>query len=188
MIVKVTLTVCMILSAFPIYSREKRAAGEIFDQGALATVQSYCIEKSGLSDSDRYLLDGFLKAESKPKRLLTKMPWKLVESCETGSPDAIVTVEFVQLSSVNKGPGQTAGPPMTRTDSRDPDAPIEVILTVNGSGQKLLYRAEAMPLTTDATPDPTDQPNRGGPVSRQDALYHGFWALKDDLLAMRGLK
>lgn len=187
-----TLTVCMVLIAFPIFGREKKVGGEIFDQRALTEVQSYCIEKGGLGDSDRYLVDSFLKVESKPKHLLTKMPWKLVEDCETGSPDAMVTVDIVPLKSFNMGPGRTVGPPVSGTDPRDPEAPIKVRLTVKGSDQKLLYRTEALPLTNDAVPitanataDPLDQQNRGGPVSRQDALYHVFWQLKDDLLVLR---
>lgn len=193
MVNKRTLAVCMVLMAIPIYGRGKKASRGILDRQALAEVRSYCIEKGGLSDSDRYLLDGFLKAESKPKHLLTKMPWKLVEDCEHASPDAIITLEFVPLNWVNLSPGQTVGPPVSRTDSRDPEAPIRVMLTVNDSAQKLLYRTEAMPLTTDATPadggviegsDPLDHPNRGGPVSRHDALYHVFWQLTDDLLAI----
>jgi hypothetical protein len=186
MVNKGALTVCMILIAFPVYSREKKSAGEIFDQRALTEVRSYCIEKSKLSDRDRYLVEGFLKAESKPRHLLTKMPWKLVESCETGNPDTVATVEFVPLNSTDIRLGQTEGPRVMGTDSRDPDAPIKVVLTVDDSAQKLLYRTQAMPLTNDVTSDSLQpSPIRGGPVERQDALYHVFWQLTDDLRAMR---
>ena len=112
MIHKGTLTVCMLLIAFPMYGREKKPGGEIFDRRALSEARSFCIEKGELSDSDRYLLDGFLKTENKPKHLLTKIPWKLVEGCETGSPDAIATVEFVPLKSTDIRTGQTVGPPV----------------------------------------------------------------------------
>ena len=37
------------------------------------------------------------------------------------------------------------------------------------------------PLSTDA---PDDSPTRGGPVARQDALYHVFWALTDGVRAL----
>ncbi len=175
--------------------RAKNLKGEIPDRRALAEVRTYCVQKSGLSSSDRYILDGFLKTESKPKHLLTKLPWKLVENCRDGRPDAIATVEFVPLHYRRLVLGEPTGPRETVTDSRDPEAPIKVVLTVRDSSQKLLYRAQAMPLTSDE-PDripppgpahpPEMPPRHGGPVERQDAVYHVFWALIGDLQAMHG--
>ena len=187
MLNKGTLTVCMLLIAFPIIAREKKPNGEILDRQALAEVRSYCIEEGGLSDSDRYIVDGFLKAESKPKHLLTKMPWKRVESCGTGSPDAIAVVAFVQLNRIAIGVDNPTGPPLSGTDSSDPDAPIKVDLTVTDSSQKLLYRTQAMTLIQDVT-SASNQPSlsRSTPPERQDALYHAFWHLIEDLLALRG--
>jgi hypothetical protein len=187
MLKKGTLTVCMLLIAFPITGGEKKPKGEVFDRRALTEVRSYCVEEGGLSDSDRYLVDGFLKAESKPKHLLTKMPWKLVEGCGTGSPDAIAEVAFVPLNRIAIVVGEPTGPPLGGTDSRDPDAPIKVVLTVTDSSQKLLYRTQALPLTQDVVSQSEQPPpNRGRPDERQDALWHAFWHLTADLLAVRG--
>ena len=187
MLNKGTLTVCMLLIAFPITGREKKIEGEVFDQQALTEVGSYCVEEGGLSDSDRYLVDGFLKVESKPKHLLTKMPWKLVEGCGTGSPDAIAAVAFVPLNRIVIGVGDPTSPPLSGTDSRDPEAPIKVVLTVTDSSQKLLYRTQALPLTQDVTSQSEQPPpNRGRPAERQDALWHAFSHLIEDLLAVRG--
>jgi hypothetical protein len=187
MLNKGTLTVCMLLIAFPITGGEKKPKGEVFDRQALTEVSSYCVEEGGLSDSDRYLVDGFLKVESKPKHLLTKMPWKLVEGCDTGSPDAIAAVAFVPLNRIDIAVGQPIGPPLGGTDSRDPDAPIKVVLTVTDSSQKLLYRTQALPLTQDVTTQSEQAPpNRGRPDERQDALWHAFSHLIEDLLVVRG--
>jgi hypothetical protein len=197
MIAKLTLTACMLILTLPITGLAKKPSGEIPDRRALAEVRTYCIEKSGLSDSDRYIVDGFLKTESKPKHLLTKMPWKLVESCPDDNPDAIATVDFVPLNTVRTsngvptGPGGVpAGPPVSGTDARDPEAQVKVILTVGDSSQKLLYRIEAMPLGTDrpyaGQITPTEPPSHGGPVERLDAVYHVFWALINDLQGVRG--
>ena len=187
MLNKGTLTVCMLLIAFPITGREKKPNGEVLDRQALAEVRSYCIEEGGLSDSDRYIVDGFLKAESKPKHLLTKMPWKLVGGCGTGSPDAIVVVAFVPLKRIAVGVDNPTGPPLSGTDSRDPDAPIKVDLTVTDSSKELLYRTQAMTLIQDVTSASNQPPlSRGTPAERQDALYHAFWHLIQDLLALRG--
>ncbi len=187
MLNKGTLTVCMFLIAFPITGREKKPGGEVLDRRALTEVSSYCIEEGGLSGSDRYLVDGFLKAESKPKHLLTKMPWKRVEGCGSGSPDAIAAVEFVPLNRIAIGAGEPTGPPLSGTDSRDPEAPIKVVLTVTDSSQKLLYRTQAMTLDQDVTSaSELPPPSRGTPAERQDALYHAFWNLIEDLQAVRG--
>ena len=76
MIAKFMLTACMLIFTLPMAGLAKKLEGEVLDRRALAEVRTYCIEKGGLSDSDRYLVDGFLKSESKPKHLLTKMPWR----------------------------------------------------------------------------------------------------------------
>jgi hypothetical protein len=171
--------------AIPVCGKEKKPGGEVVDWAALAQVASYCIDKSQLSGSDRYLLDGFVKAESKPKHLLTKLPWKMTEGCDTGNPDAIATVEFIPLTALSETERTPIGPQPTITDSRDPDATIKVVLIVTDSARKVIYRAESMPLSTDATPDSGPQ---GGPVSRQDGMYHVFWALTEDLGSTRGTK
>jgi hypothetical protein len=187
MLNKGTLTVCMLLIAFPITGAVKKPKGEVFDRQALTEVRSYCVEEGGLSDSDRYLVDGFLKAESKPKHLLTKLSWKLVEGCGTGSPDAIAAVAFVPLNRIDIAADKPIGPPVSGTDSRDPEAPIKVVLTVTDSSQKLLYRTQALPLTQDVTTQSEQPPpNRGRPEERQDALWHAFSHLIEDLLAVHG--
>lgn len=78
MIAKFTLIACVVIIILPLTGREKKPNGEILNPRALAEVRTYCIEKSALSGSDRYIVDGFLKTESKPKHLLTKLPWKLL--------------------------------------------------------------------------------------------------------------
>ena len=188
MIARVTLTACMLIFTLSIVGLAKKLEGEILDRRALAEVRTYCIEKSGLSDSDRYIVDGFLKTESKPKHLLTKMPWKRVESCQDDNPDAIATVEFVPLNTV----GISAGGGSV-TDARDPDAEIKIVLTVGDSSQKLLYRVEARPLGgavpgmegpyPNTTPEP---PPHGGTAERVDAVYHVFWRLINDLQVVGG--
>jgi len=187
MIAKLMSAACALVITLPIPGWAKKPSGEISDRRALAEVRTYCIEKSGLSGSDRYIVDGFLKSESKPKHLLTKMPWKLVESCADDNPDAIATVEFVRLNSTEITMGNATGPAGSVTDSRDPEAPVKVVLTVHDSSGKLLYTAQAMPLTGDlvSTPTATEPPPHGGPVERQDAVYHVFWGLINDLQGVR---
>jgi hypothetical protein len=191
MIAKLTLTVSMLIFVLPIAGLAKKPYGEVPDRRALAEVRTYCIEKSGLSDSDRFMVDGFLKTESKPKHLLTKLPWKLVESCQDDSPDAIATMDFVSLTTI--GISANGSQPVSRNDAPDPEGEIKLVFTVRDSSQKLLYRGEARPLggAVPAREDPysnapTELPSHGGPAEKVDAVYHVFWRLINDLQVMRG--
>jgi len=193
MIAKLTLTACMLIFTLPITGLAKKPYGEISDRRALAEVRTYCVEKSGLSDSDRYLVDGFLKNEGKPKHLLTKMPWKLVESCRDDNPGAIATLDFVPLNTIGVSTGGPLGASVSGTDARDPDADIKVVLTVGDSSQKLLYRVEARSLGGGVigmeNPYPNtspESPPHGGPGERVDAVYHVFWRLINDLQIVGG--
>jgi len=183
-ITQVTLMACALFIAMPAFSRDKKTAGEIPNPRALADVQSYCINKNELSDWDRHIVEDFVKSESKPKHLLTKLPWKLVESCRDGNTDAAATLEFVSLNTTRVG-GQ-AGPPIIV--AQDPDAPIKVVLSVGDtSSEKLIYRVEAMPLESDAevAENPALPQGPVSPTARRDAVYHVFWALINDLQAVR---
>lgn len=173
-----------LIIAMPAFSRDKKTAGEIPNPRALAEVQSYCINKSELSGWDRHIVEDFVKSESKPKHLLTKLPWKLVENCRDGNPDATATLEFVSLNVTHIS--NRPSPPITV--AQDPDAPIKAVLTVGDtSTEVLLYRAQAMPMGSDAdaATNPEDPRGRAGVSERRDAVYHVFWSLINDLQAMR---
>lgn len=73
---------------------DKPPARQITNPQALAKVRSFCVDTKALSKFDRHLVKDFLKAESKPKHLLAKLPWKLVPECEEGASDAAAKVEF----------------------------------------------------------------------------------------------
>jgi hypothetical protein len=189
MMSKVGLAAWIVLLALPSAGREKKTNGEIPDRNALNQVRTYCVDERELTSSDRYIVDGFLTSENKPKHLLAKLSWKRADGCEDSNVDAIATVEFVGLKSVNVGTGGPTGPVASSTDSRDPESLFKVVLTVNDPDQKLLYRAEAMPLASDepiAAGEPTEPPRHGGPIERQDAVYHAFWGLIEDLHALGG--
>ena len=72
--------VCLLILAavFPPVAKAKKPAGEIPDPTVFAAVRSYCVDASGLPENEAYEVNGFLKEESKPGRLLSKIPWKLI--------------------------------------------------------------------------------------------------------------
>jgi len=163
-------------------ARDTAPAGEITNPQALAKVRSFCVDTEGLNSFDSHLLKDFLKAESKPKHLLAKLPWKLVPACEEGASDAAAKVEFVPLRVINVGlPRATPGQEMER-----PYATKVALQIVDANSREALYSVEAGavmnaigPADSSASSPASDNTN---PVLEQkDALYHAFWALVDDV-------
>jgi hypothetical protein len=161
---------------------DKPPTGEITDPQALAKVRSFCVDTEGLDDFDRHLVKDFLKAESKPKHLLAKLPWKLVPACEDGASDAAAKVEFVLLRVIKVGqPQATLG-----QEGERPYATKVALQIVDANSREALYSVEAGavmnaigPADSSASSPISDNTN---PVLEQkDALYHAFWALVDDV-------
>jgi hypothetical protein len=161
---------------------DKAPAGEIIDPPALAQVRSFCVDVRDLSGFDRHLVKDFLKAEGKPKHLLTKFPWKLVPECEQGASDAVAKVEFVRVWSNREGvPEVTLGQNVEKAHE------VQVALqVVNASSQEPLYRVQAGPVMNAQGPGdasghfPTSD-NTNPVLEQRDALYHAFWSLVDDV-------
>ncbi len=179
-LVKAAVTVSALFFAIPAISQVKKPTGEIPKPQDLAKVQTYCIDKSGLSGPDRYLIDGFVKTESKPKHLLAKLPWKLVEDCQNGQPDATATLEFVRMNETAIRLGEPTREPVTLTPGSYPEAPIKVVLTV-GDASRLLYRVQALAASPNTPEESPEMRVPVGPVEKRDAVYHVFWALIQDL-------
>ncbi len=168
-------------------AKDKTPAGEIRNPQALAKIRSFCVDTGGLSDFDRRIVKDFLKAESKPKHLLTKLPWKLVPECQGGSPDATAKVEFIPLSVIRVGRSQGA-------PSQTPERPyaIKVALqVVNADSQEPLYSVEARAVITaigraDSSAGGYPASENTNPVlEKRDALYHAFWCLVEDLQQLK---
>jgi hypothetical protein len=89
---KVKLLLLLVAIAQPASARSKKPVGEVSDSQGFAAVRSSCVDTQGLPEYQLYEVEGFLKEESKPKRLLTKLPWKLIADCREGEPNAVVEV------------------------------------------------------------------------------------------------
>ena len=168
--------------AIPALAQVKKPAGEIPNRQELAKVQTYCLDTSGLSGPDRYLIDGFMKTESKPKRLLSKLPWKLVADCRNPDANATATLEFVPLNEIAVRMGEPTREPVMLTPKIYPEAPIKVVLTVGGvPSTTLLYRVQALAAPPNAPEESPAMRVPVGPAEKRDAVYHVFWALIQDL-------
>jgi hypothetical protein len=165
---------------------DKGPTGQIIDPQTLANVRSFCVDLRDLSGFDRHLVKDFLKAEGKPKHLLTKFPWKLVPECEGRASDAVAKVEFVRVwSNRELVPQVTLG--------QDVEKPHEIEVTlqvVDASSQEPLYRVQARAVMNAQGPGdaaghfPTSD-NTNSVLEQRDALYHAFWSLVDDVQHLR---
>jgi hypothetical protein len=170
------LFVSVLLAALPLAAKEKKPTGEIPDAAAFAKITSYCIDSSQLSGNDAYTVRGFVETENKPKKLLTKLPWKLDRDC-SAEPDAIVKVQFPLLrnSSVQAGvPSDPYNPPESELRTK---AVLEIS---DASSSRLLYKIEAWPLDNPLVDSGVE---RGDslPLQRHNAMYNAFSTLIDDV-------
>lgn len=170
----------------PLAAKQKKAAGEIKDAAAFASVGSYCVDVSGMEDYEAYDIRGFIEQESRSGKLLSKIPWKLETDCSDKDPDAIVKLEFPR-SRVNKL--GTGPPPIPTTDNQPAPVVIggqepvyhtsAVLRVVNRQTSRTIYECRADPLS----PEGSDS----GPIAaadtvqRHNAMYGAFWALVQDI-------
>jgi len=188
---KVAMTIGMLLLAIAVVlpARDTAPAGEITNPQALAKVRSFCVDTEGLNDFDRHLLKDFLKAESKPKHLLAKLPWKLVPACEEGASDAAAKVEFVPLRVLKVGlPQATPG-----QETERPYATKVALQIVDANSREALYNVEAGAVMNaigpaDASASTAASDNTNPVLEQRDALYHAFWALVNDVRQLQELQ
>ena len=165
---------------------DKTPAGEIVNPQALVKVQSYCVDLRDLSDFDRHLVTDFLKAEGKPKHLLSKLLWKLAPDCENGAPDAVAKVEFVRLRLIRAVDGPV-------TPGQNLERPYEMqaaLHVVDASSQESLYNVQAGAVMNaegagDAASNFPTSDNTNPVIEQREALYHAFWSLVDDVRQLR---
>lgn len=169
--------VFLLAAALPLAAKEKKPAGEIPDRAAFAKIQSYCIDSSRLNDAEAYTVRGFIESESKPKHLLTKLPWKLDPDCRESDPDAVVKLDFPRLRDIPIALG--AQDPREQTQPTDYSV-IAVIEISAGDSSRLLYKVQATPLdnpTVDSGIERGDSPA----LQRHNALYNAFMTLVADV-------
>lgn len=157
-----------------------KPTGKIPDVVAFNNVRTYCIDTSELSGPEAYDVKGFIRRESRPKGLLTKLPWKLQPDCREGSPDAIAKISFHMLNKIGTVIGTPSNDELT---PMDPYALRAYLQVFGGETQKLLYELEAAPLDNpEANPDPNKIPDQEPlPLLRRNAAYRAFWTMIGDL-------
>jgi hypothetical protein len=158
----------------------KKPAGKIPDLAAFSQIHSYCVDSSGLAGDEALDLTNFVNAESKPKKLLSKLPWTLVRDCSQGPPDAVVRVEFSQYYPVSGV--QTGSPTQGNGPAQEEFYKIRVTLRVSpAESSQVLYEIEAAPLSNSITGQTVEPVDESLPVQRRNSIYDAFWKLIQDV-------
>jgi len=92
--VKYWLWIILLLPGSPLFAQNKKLEGYVLDAAAFGKIQSYCVDTHNLPPDQAKVIDHFVSQESKPKGLLTKLPWHRRATCEDAGLDAIVRMEF----------------------------------------------------------------------------------------------
>ena len=123
--IQTLLTLLLAVTLLAVAAAAKKPSGKISDLAAFSRIHSYCVDSSSLPGDEALDLNGFMSGESKPKKLLSKLPWTLLPDCSQGSPDAVVKLEFSKYFPVTE----------TRAGSNTPD---------NGPAQEEFYKVRAV--------------------------------------------
>jgi hypothetical protein len=93
------LWIILLLPASPLWAQNKKFDGFVMNAAAFQKIRSYCVDTHNLPDDQVKVIDHFVSQESKPKGLLTKLPWRRVANCQDAGIDAMVRLEFPHDSS-----------------------------------------------------------------------------------------
>ena len=173
-----TLLLSMVLPAT--VAAAKKLSGTISDPVAFSQIHSYCVDTENMPGDEALDVKDFMIVESKPKKLLSKLPWTRSSECSQDSADAVVKVEFGTYYPVANSQTGVATP--GNGPAQEEFYKIRVTLRVfQGGSSEALYEVEADPLNnslTGAEVLPVDVPL---PVQRRNAIYGAFWKLADDV-------
>jgi len=164
------LSMFLLLASVPLLAKEKKPIGDVLERDIFLGTRTYCVDTRGLSSGEASDVRRFLDVESRPKKLLSKIPWQPVPDCR--EVDAIVKVEFsqqVEIQQATQGLGGLAGAPMSSVPVTKFRASMQIFDRVS---QKLVYQVRA----------------QGASVRRDQAISGPFSLLVNDLQALSGAR
>jgi hypothetical protein len=88
------LLIFLLATPWPLFAQSTKLDGFVMNAPAFRKIQSFCVDTHNLPDDQVKVVDHFVAQESKPKGLLTKLPWHLLATCQDAGVDALVRVEF----------------------------------------------------------------------------------------------
>jgi hypothetical protein len=98
---KLWVFVILACAAVPAAAAGAKLAGKVLGAAALSKVRTYCVDTSNLevpearvAEYEEFAVRELVKAESGPKGLLSKLPWRLEANCSAPGLDAVLWFEF----------------------------------------------------------------------------------------------
>jgi hypothetical protein len=174
---KTALFLLMSALVFSAAGKQKKPTGQMLNPAAFAGVRSYCVDASELPENEAYEVNGFVKEQSKPGQLLSKIPWKLYPDCREASPDAIIKLQFPRMNVIGVLLGE---PPRPSEVDQNPYRIKAVLMVLDAESSKVLYKNQADPLD----PGTVENQGSGGDppvIQRRNAMYGAFWTLAQDV-------
>ena len=111
--------------------------GKVFDRDGLRQTRSYCVDVSSLEGSDAAEVREFLAADSGPKKLLTRLPWRLMNDCTQA--DAVARIYFTPATVTEVLTNHESG---LKQVSASGERSYAVLLVYDKASVRLFYRAE----------------------------------------------
>ncbi len=171
----------LVCGALPLKAAGKKLAGKVLDVAAFGQIRSYCIDTSRLPGWEAIDVRDLVKTESKPRGLLSKLPWSRVHDCTASGEDAVIRIKFRRLTvtAVQAGPVPMLGEgsPGLSPGSYQWRALLRVF---SPGSSRAIYEVEGNPLNYGLGENgaPREEP---GHILRREAAYHAFWALAADV-------
>ena len=98
------LWMILLVTPSPLFAQNKKFVGFVLNAAAFRKIQFYCVDTHNLPDDQVKVIDHFVVQESKPRGLLTKLPWHRATTCQEAGIDALVRLEFPHESPFARPP------------------------------------------------------------------------------------
>ncbi len=95
--------IALLLPAVP-FAQSRKLQGYIMNPSAFGKIRSFCVDTHNLPPDQVEVIDHFVSVESKPKGLLTRLPWRHLASCQQAGVDALLRLEFPEDSPFSLQP------------------------------------------------------------------------------------
>ena len=129
--------VCVaLLGVVTVSAKVKKILGEVSDREAFLKVHSYCVDTGNLAREQAQEVARFIGEESKPKRVLAKLPWSYVADC--AKPDAVAELKFEETIEETPAVSDLRGGVMTSVGGEP--AYKATLLVTDRSSKNLLYQ------------------------------------------------
>jgi len=88
------LLIILLATPSPLFAQSTKFDGFVMNTAAFQKIRSYCVDTHNLPPDQVKVIDRFVSQESKPKGLLTKLPWHRLSTYQDAGINAIVRLEF----------------------------------------------------------------------------------------------